>query len=340
MNTKTKKATEHKRHGRHHRHNKPYKHVYWPYLPLVLSIALSLFVSRLAPRTSTLAYATNTSVSGLLQATNTQRANNGQGSLSLNQRLVSAAQSKADDMIARNYWSHNTPDGKEPWIFVDNAGYKYTKAGEILAYGFVNSEDTVVGWMNSPSHKANMLDSAFQEVGFGFANSTNFNSSGEQTVVVAMYGKPQTLASTAQNPAPASPSTPSKPSTATQPAPDPEPTAPTEEPAPEEPAPTPAPSETVFNTETKGSEPRNKSVTRAEALTGGKAPWATLGVGILLGGSITSMLVKHGMAVRRLLRNSERFVLHHPLFDSTVIGLVILGITLSQSYIVSTNYGC
>lgn len=140
------------------------------------------------------AYATEMSRSGLLSSTNIQRSNNGQSSLTINSKLNQAAQAKANDMVARNYWSHNTPDGKEPWVFFDAQGYIYTKAGENLAYGFDNSSATVIGWMNSPSHKANLLDSTFTEVGFGFANSSDYVTTGEETIVVAMYaGRPLKL---------------------------------------------------------------------------------------------------------------------------------------------------
>src|SRR5690606_1752560 len=89
----------------------------------------------------------------------------------------------------------------EPWVFINNAGYNYLRAGENLAYGFATSGDTISGWMNSPTHRNNMLDTAFVEVGFGFANSENFNDSGPETVVVAMYAKPQVLSAGSTVPA-------------------------------------------------------------------------------------------------------------------------------------------
>ena len=137
---------------------------------------------------SVLAYATSLSIGDLQSATNAQRAANGVGALALNGQLNAAAQSKANDMATRNYWSHNTPEGQEPWIFFSAAGYSYTTAGENLAYGFSTSADTVTGWMNSPPHKANLLNTGFRDVGFGFANSDNYQGNGQQTIVVAMYG--------------------------------------------------------------------------------------------------------------------------------------------------------
>src|SRR5690606_21065737 len=97
-----------------------------------------------------LAYATNTSPAGLLSATNSQRTSGGLGTLSADSQLTSAAQAKANDMVTRDYWSHVTPDGKQPWTFITAAGYQYASAGENLAYGFLSSGDTIAGWMNSP----------------------------------------------------------------------------------------------------------------------------------------------------------------------------------------------
>lgn len=340
MPNKNQSMHNKKRHANHHRRTKDYRRVYLPYLPLVVAIIVSIVISGWRPTGNTLAYATNTSINGLLLATNSQRTANGQASLTLNSQLNSAAQAKANDMTARNYWSHNTPEGQEPWIFVDAAGYKYLKAGENLAYGFTDSDGTVTGWMNSPSHKANMLDGAFSEVGFGFANSANFNNSGPQTVVVAMYGKPQALAATAQ-PAPAPPSpTPTSPaSVATQPAP--RPTASTPKPVESTPIETPAESNATnpveasnpvaFTSETPGLEPVELPITRVAAIAGPRAPWAVFGVGLLVGLAVMAFLMKHAIGFRKFVRSGEQFVLHHPLFDSTVAGLIILGVTLLQT---------
>lgn len=326
-----------KRRGQHHRRTKEYHKVYLPYLPLVLAIIVSIAISGWRPAGRTLAYATNTTVGGLQQATNTQRAANGQSALSLNSKLNSAAQAKANDMVARNYWSHNTPDGQEPWIFIDATGYSYTKAGENLAYGFLDSDSTVNGWMNSPSHKANMLDSSFTDVGFGFANSSNFNDSGPETVVVAMYGRPQSLGVSNQQPAqpvaqatptPSAPTPAPKPSPVTQP--QPVDTTPPIEASPV--AETQPVNEVVsFTSETPGLEPVEQPVTRVAAITGDRMPWSVFAAGLTVGLAVTALLMKHGFALRRLISNSEKFVLHHPLFDSTVIGFIIVGVTLLQT---------
>ncbi len=332
-----------KRLGNHHKKKKSYIKVYAPYLPLLVSLIVSLFISFWQPKsTATLAYATNMSVAGLLSATNTQRASNGRASLTINSKLTSAAQAKANHMIANNYWSHTTPDGQEPWVFIQNAGYAYTKAGENLAYGFATSADAVIGWMNSPSHKANMLDSAFTEVGFGFANGSNYNNSGEQTVVVAMYGQPQVLASSA----PTSPSPP-----LTQSAPVASQIPPTAQPAPKPTTPQPqlpkrpsedfrekepdSPAPVTSDIPVKEASPVSQNIAKAQTLTNGNAPW-TLGAAVLITGtSLIIILARYSLKARRFIKgiihDTEQVVLHNPLIDSLLISLLIIGVALSRT---------
>lgn len=312
-----------KRHGKHQRHSQPFVKVYWPYIPLLVIVLAGLTLSGWQPRHNkgVLAYATEVSTAGLLGSTNEKRSAHGKTLLSLNNKLNQAAQAKADDMANRDYWSHNTPEGKEPWIFIDQAGYVYKQAGENLAYGFTTSSDTVNGWMNSASHKANMLDGAYQEVGFGFANSSNYQSSGPQTIVVAMYGNPQVAAATVAapppQPAPAAPKPAPQP-VAEQPAP----------PQPEEPPKAAVP----INTEQKPlAEPEPVAVTRVQTLTAGKAPWSLFAVGLLGGISLAYLLFKHGLALRRMIVHGEQYILHHGMFDLTIISLIALCIVLTQN---------
>jgi uncharacterized protein YkwD len=318
-----KKSVHHqKRHGRHQRHTKKFVKVYLPYLPLLTIVVIGLAISTFwqpINRSGVLAYATNTTSSGLLQSTNEQRQKNGKVALALNSKLNQAAQAKANDMAERDYWSHNTPEGQEPWIFIDQAGYAYKQAGENLAYGFDNSSDTVTGWMNSPSHKANMLDSAYKDVGFGYANSSNYQGSGPQTVVVAMYGNPQVAAATAPvAPAPKVPQTVKPKPVASAPAKVPEKKA---EAAPKPPKEEPKP---ITSTEPLPQEPEPVAVSRIQMLTAGNAAWSTFAVGLLSGASIGYLVLKHGLALRRMFVRGERFILHHALFDVTIVAFVVL----------------
>ncbi len=180
-----------------HKHTKEYLKHYYPFLPMLLSLGvlITVLVNPIIEghRKAVLAVSTNVAQTGLLDATNAARTQNSESKLALNYFLVRAAQNKANDMVARNYWSHVTPDGKQPWTFIAAAGYDYQRAGENLAFGFDTSSDVVDGWMNSQAHRANMLNKDFTEVGFASANSPDFNGSGPSTVVVAMYATPSKI---------------------------------------------------------------------------------------------------------------------------------------------------
>jgi len=344
--TRPTSVAHRKRRGDHHRQSKPYLKVYWPYVPMLLIVMVGLFFG--SPSRSmnhgVLAYATEMSSSGLLSATNAQRSANGKASLAINAQLANAAQTKANDMAARNYWSHNTPDGKAPWYFIEQAGYSYTKAGENLAYGFGTSSQTVTGWMNSPTHRDNMLDSAFTEVGFGFVNSANYNNSGQETIVVAMYGQPQVagLSQTAPAPAPAQPA-PSKPAVqatqqtapaASQPAAPPAQASETPASATQQKEDTAVPAgkeQPVTTVSTATQEPKTQAISHLDSLTKGNAPWIALTVGLLSIGSILFIVLKHSLAFKRALIHGEQFILHHPMVDIGLTSIIMLGYVLSQT---------
>lgn len=289
-----------KRQGAHHRQGKHYLKVYWPYVPILLVVLGGLlFNSWLSrpPVHGVLAYATEVSSEKLLENTNNQRTANGKSALKVNAQLTAAAQSKANDMAARNYWSHTTPDGQQPWIFIQKAGYAYQKAGENLAYGFNTSADTVAGWMNSKTHRENLLDNAYTEVGFGYANVANYNKSGPETVVVAMYGQPQTAGIASAAPTSVSPTSDGP----------------------------------VTSANPKVSEPATLAISRIQSLTGGSAPWISFFIGAISGASLLYVLFKHGRAFKRAVIHGEEFFLHHPVLDIAIVGLVMLGYILSQT---------
>lgn len=179
-----------------HKQTKDYLKHYYPFIPLFASIGFLLMVifSPLHNNQNVLAVVTNINHDGLLESTNVERQKAGAQTLQVNQSLTLAAQNKANDMVARNYWSHKTPTGQEPWIFINRTGYTYQKAGENLAYGFDSSDKVVTGWMNSKTHRDNLLDNSFTDVGFGIAKSNDFNNSGAETIVVAYYAQPVILA--------------------------------------------------------------------------------------------------------------------------------------------------
>lgn len=86
--------------------------------------------------------------------------------------LDAVAQAKLDDMLSRDYFAHNTPDGQPTWIWFDKQGYQYLKAGENLARNFDTPAETVEGWVESPTHLENILNKDFTETGVAVSGST------------------------------------------------------------------------------------------------------------------------------------------------------------------------
>jgi len=124
--------------------------------------------------------------SQLLILTNQKRQESGASPLSLSDKLSLAATYKAKDMFSENYWAHNSPSGRTPWVFIKDVGYAYVYAGENLARGFNSSDDVVKAWMASPDHRENMLSKNYSDVGFAVLKG---KLSGEETVlIVEMLG--------------------------------------------------------------------------------------------------------------------------------------------------------
>jgi len=137
---------------------------------------------------SVLGFASNITPEQVVELTNQKRAENGLLPLKLNSQLSEAAQRKAADMFAFNYWSHNSPSGRQPWDFFNEVDYHYVYAGENLARDFMDSSEVVEAWMRSVSHKDNIINSHYQEIGLAVINGTL--NGVETTLVVQLFGTP------------------------------------------------------------------------------------------------------------------------------------------------------
>lgn len=122
----------------------------------------------------------------LIELTNIERQKKGLPTLSENATLDQAAAAKAQNMFSENYWAHFAPSGKTPWDFILGAGYKFTFAGENLAKNFYESDAVVGAWMNSPTHRDNLLNPKYKDIGIAVADGV---LNGQQTtLVVQMFG--------------------------------------------------------------------------------------------------------------------------------------------------------
>lgn len=102
----------------------------------------------------------------IIEITNSYRTQNNLPPLTKNDLLTTAAQSKADDMFAKQYFEHVAPDGTTPAQRVLKTGYNYKVTGENLALGdFKDEQDLVDAWMASPGHRANILNPDYKEIG-------------------------------------------------------------------------------------------------------------------------------------------------------------------------------
>lgn len=159
-------------------------------LALLTATVMFTHVKQTHPRV--LGESINISTQDLLNLTNQERQKNGLQPLVMNSNLTQAAQMKAVDMFANNYWAHNSPSGKMPWDFIKAANYDYEFAGENLARGFTSAPDVVNAWMNSPSHRENMLSPHYHDVGFALKEGS---LTGEKDTILIV----EELGSTAAN---------------------------------------------------------------------------------------------------------------------------------------------
>lgn len=127
-------------------------------------------------------------ITSLFESTNQERVNSGAKKLSLNDKLNQAAYLKAQDMLNNQYWSHDSPNGTEPWKWFGDVGYNYNKAGENLAKNFSTTRGVMTAWLNSLEHKKNVLNPDYEDVGFAVASG--YMNGEPISLVVALYGMP------------------------------------------------------------------------------------------------------------------------------------------------------
>jgi uncharacterized protein YkwD len=102
---------------------------------------------------------------------NQNRRRGGCGSLTLDRRLILAAHDHAADMARRRYFAHESPNGDRAGDRVSERGYRWKRYGENIARGADSAWEVVNGWMNSPTHRRNILDCRLHQMGIGLAIS-------------------------------------------------------------------------------------------------------------------------------------------------------------------------
>jgi uncharacterized protein YkwD len=163
-------------------------YIYFAALAIVFVAGLQLLQSAPAQLSHVLGFASSITPSEVISQTNEERQKAGLSTLTLNAELSQAALAKGQDMMNDQYWAHIAPDGTDPWYFMKEAGYKYSVAGENLARDFGDTPTMVRAWMASPTHRANILNPKYQEIGIAVIDGELLGY--DTTLVVQMFGKP------------------------------------------------------------------------------------------------------------------------------------------------------
>ena len=145
-------------------------------------VVIGVSITSRAPQLGTVA------AGRLITLANEYRSVDGTPALVENTLLKSAAEAKAHDMAARGYFSHRTPECNDPWVFLDRAGYVYTVAGENLAVNFTESNTVTDAWVRSPTHRANITNPEFTNIGVGTAQGVYKGR--EAMYVVQFFARP------------------------------------------------------------------------------------------------------------------------------------------------------
>jgi hypothetical protein len=127
-------------------------------------------------------------VSDIIELSNQAREQFGVNKLTTNTSLMNAAQTKAEDMARLQYFAHSAPDGTVAWDYYKKAGYIYSIAGENLAITNEDDKAVIDGWLNSPTHRDNLLNNQYTDFGIGMASYGNYKGHSNTYVIVAFYG--------------------------------------------------------------------------------------------------------------------------------------------------------
>lgn len=105
----------------------------------------------------------------VVRLVNAERAKKGLMALTINWEVSRVARYKSADMANKGYFSHTSPTYGSPFNMMENFGIRFSAAGENIAYGQQTAASVMTAWMNSPGHKANILNPSYTQIGVGLA---------------------------------------------------------------------------------------------------------------------------------------------------------------------------
>ena len=144
-------------HERNNYHPHVLKHrVLLGYSAFLILLKVLVLVLPIALPSSSL-YSSAITAQNIADLTNQTRVNLGIEKLTASAKLAKAATEKAQDMLAKQYFAHTSPEGRTPWDWLKKVGYDYLYSGENLAVHYTTAEDVQGGWLASPSHRESYL---------------------------------------------------------------------------------------------------------------------------------------------------------------------------------------
>lgn len=119
---------------------------------------------------------TSTQAEEVLKLVNNERTAHGLKPLTLSDKLTSIANTKAQDMVDKNYFSHTSPTYGSPFDMLHTFGISYSNAGENIAAGQTTSDQVMRDWMNSSGHRANILNKNYTQLGVGYVKGGSYGT--------------------------------------------------------------------------------------------------------------------------------------------------------------------
>lgn len=145
-------------------------------------LAIALFTSS--------AHAAPITPESVLRAMNERRAEQGLAPLRMDERLMLAAGDRMRHMEEDGYWSHESPAGLSPFVWLAARAYSHRVAAENLAAGFETSEVLVQAWMESPGHRNNIMSVEFEHCGISIIDGATTGPASGRSIVV-LFGSPR-----------------------------------------------------------------------------------------------------------------------------------------------------
>jgi len=127
-------------------------------------------------------------VENVVARINAERAAHDLAPLKIDARLTRASEDRMRDMEEGGWWSHESPEGRSPFVWMAVRAYHYQYAGENLASGFETAGLLVRSWMESPGHRANILNPNFGDCGVAIIEGSTIRPAAGKSVVV-MFGR-------------------------------------------------------------------------------------------------------------------------------------------------------